>query len=312
MLCIDDCFIINKRGGITMVHTESTIGFIGVGVMGKSMAKNLQDAGYMLNIYTRTKDKALPLIGAGMTWKQSVSDLAQASDIIITMVGYPDDVREVYFGDHGIINNAKEGTYVIDMTTSQPQLAIEIDEQAKLKGLHALDAPVSGGDVGAKNGTLSIMIGGKQQDFDQLRPVFEAMGENIILQGPTGSGQYTKLANQITIASNMVGVCEAIVFAKQAGLDPSRVLDSIQTGGAGSWTLSNLAPRMINEDYAPGFFVKHFIKDMTMALESAEELGLSTPGLALSLTLYKELADMGENDSGTQALIKLFEAKASV
>lgn len=290
-----------------MIHNDFTIGFIGTGVMGKSMIQNLQAAGYNVHIYTRTKEKARSLIEAGITWKESVTELTINSNVIITMVGYPEDVKEVYFGVDGIIKNARQGTYVIDMTTSQPSLAKDIYNQAIEKGLHVLDAPVSGGDVGAKNGTLSIMVGGEEKDFNVLLPIFEAMGENIILQGAAGSGQYTKLANQITIASNMVGVCEAIVFAKKAGLEPSRVLDSIKTGGAGSWSLSNLAPRMIKGDYAPGFFVKHFIKDMTIALESAEELGLATPGLSLSLKLYKQLAEMGENDSGTQALIKVFE-----
>lgn len=290
-----------------MMHNDLTIGFIGVGVMGKSMIENLQDAGYSVQIYTRTKEKALSLIDAGVVWKESVAELALSSDVIITMVGYPNDVKEVYFGTGGIIENVEKGSYIIDMTTSEPGLAKDIHQQAAKKGIHALDAPVSGGDTGAKNGTLSIMVGGEKEDYNNVLPIFEAMGENIILQGKNGSGQYTKLANQITIASNMIGVCEAIIFAKKAGLDPSRVLDSIKSGAAGSWSLSNLAPRIIKEDYAPGFFVKHFIKDMTIALESAEELGLSTPGLSLSLNLYKQLAEMGENDSGTQALIKVFE-----
>lgn len=290
-----------------MNSNKPTIGFIGVGVMGKSMVLNLQKAGYTVNIYTRTKGKVISLIEDGTVWKETVLELAASSSVIITMVGYPKDVEEVYFGEKGLLAHAKSGTYVIDMTTSKPSLAKEIYRQANEKNIMALDAPVSGGDVGAKNGTLSIMVGGDQTAFDHLLPIFEAMGDNIILQGNAGSGQYTKLANQITIASNMVGVCEAIVFAQKAGLDPSRVLESIKTGGAGSWTLSNLAPRIIKEDYAPGFFVKHFIKDMTIALESAEELNFSTPGLALSLKLYKELSDMGEEDSGTQALIKVFE-----
>lgn len=290
-----------------MQKTNLTIGFIGVGVMGSNMVHNLKKAGYKLHIYTRTKEKAHSLIDGGAVWQDSIAKLAASVDIIITMVGYPKDVEEVYFGSDGIIENAKPGTYVIDMTTSKPSLAKDIFAEAEKNGLYALDAPVSGGDIGAKNGTLSIMIGGDKQAFSSLLPVFESMGENIILQGEAGAGQYTKLANQITIASNMVGVCEAITFAKKAGLDPSRVLDSIKTGGAGSWTLSNLAPRIIEHDYAPGFFVKHFIKDMKMALESAEELGFTTPGLSLSLKLYQQLAEMGENDSGTQALIKVFE-----
>lgn len=284
-----------------------TIGFIGTGVMGKSMVANLQKAGYTLNIYTRTKSKAEELVKNGAIWKNSVADLASSSDIIITMVGYPNDVEEVYFGENGILEHAREGTYVVDMTTSKPSLAVDIYNQAKQKNIQSLDAPVSGGDVGAKNGTLAIMVGGEKQAYEDILPIFKILGENIILQGEAGAGQHTKLANQITIASNMIGVCEAIMYAKKAGLDPTSVLDSITTGAAGSWSLSNLAPRMIKGDDAPGFFVKHFIKDMSIALESAEEMGMSTPGLSLSLKLYKELAEMGENDSGTQALIKLFE-----
>lgn len=290
-----------------MTTTNKTIGFIGTGVMGKSMARNLQNAGYQVNVYTRTKAKAQEVLDHGAEWFETVADLAQKTDIIITMVGYPTDVEEVYFGKDGILENAREGTYVIDMTTSKPALAVQIYEQAAKKNIIALDAPVSGGDVGAKNGTLAIMIGGDQQAFDELSPVFQHLGENIILQGPAGAGQHTKLANQITIASNMIGVCEAIVYAKKSGLNPVRVLDSITTGAAGSWSLSNLGPRMIKGDFAPGFYVKHLIKDMTIALESAKEMGMKTPGLSLSLELYKELAEKGENDSGTQALIKYFE-----
>lgn len=284
-----------------------TIGFIGTGVMGHSMAINLLHAGHSLNIYTRTKEKAATLIENGATWINSIKELAQSTNVIITMVGYPEDVETIYFGKKGILENAKQGTYVIDMTTSKPSLAEKIYATAQAKNIYALDAPVSGGDIGAQNGTLAIMVGGEKEVFEKIRPIFDILGDNVILQGPAGAGQHTKLSNQITIATNMIGVCEAIVYAKKAGLDPSRVLESISTGAASSWSLSNLAPRMINEDYEPGFFVKHFIKDMIIALESAKEMDFDTPGLALSLKLYKELADLGESDSGTQALIKLFE-----
>jgi 3-hydroxyisobutyrate dehydrogenase len=284
------------------------IGFIGTGVMGRSMAQNLLKAGYNVSVYTRTKTKAQELLNQGAIWKDSVSDLASTADIIITIVGYPRDVEEVYFGKDGIIENAKQGSYIVDMTTSKPSLAVEIYKKATDKGISALDAPVSGGDIGARSGTLTIMVGGDQEAFDAVLPVFEVMGENIILQGQAGAGQHTKLSNQIAIATNMIGVCEAIVYAKKAGLDPSRVLDSITTGAAGSFSLSKLAPRMIKGDFTPGFYVKHFIKDMTIAIESAEELGLSTPGLALSLELYKELAEKGDSDSGTQALVKLLDS----
>lgn len=289
-----------------MTMEKPKIGFIGTGVMGKSMADHLLQAGYPVSIYTRTKSKADSLLEKGATWEDSVASLSRKCSIIITIVGYPQDVEAVYFGSTGILENVQAGSYVIDMTTSKPALAQRIFSEASKKDVQALDAPVSGGDIGAKNGTLAIMVGGEQTAFDAVLPVFQVMGSNILLQGPAGAGQHTKLSNQITIASNMVGVCEAISYAKKAGLDPSLVLDSITTGAAGSWSLSHLAPRMIRGDDAPGFFVKHFIKDMKIALESAQEMGLATPGLALSLQLYEELAENGESDSGTQALIKLF------
>src|SRR5699024_10389026 len=288
-------------------ETKPVIGFVGTGVMGSSMVKNLQAAAYTVNIYTRTKQKAEPVIESGAIEKETVAALARSADVIITMVGYPEDVKAIYIGDKGIRRRAKDGTYLVDMTTSSPTLAEEIYDEAKKHNLHALDAPVSGGDIGAKNGTLTIMVGGDEAPFEAVLPVFKVLGENIILQGKAGAGQHTKLANQITIATNMIGVCEAIIYAKHAGLDPSRMLDSIEAGAAGSWSLSNLGRRMIKGDYAPGFFVKHFIKDMKIAIESAKEMGISTPGLELSLRLYEELSEMGEGDSGTQALIKLLE-----
>ncbi|SEN69116.1 3-hydroxyisobutyrate dehydrogenase [Terribacillus saccharophilus] len=290
--------------------TIRKVGFIGTGVMGKSMSRNLMQAGFELAVYTRTKAKAEELIDAGAVWHDTPASLAASVDAVITMVGYPSDVREVYFGENGIIHHARPGTYVIDMTTSKPALAEEIHSEAKDKGIFALDAPVSGGDVGAQNGKLAIMVGGEADAFQAVLPVFEAMGENIILQGPAGFGQHTKLINQVTIASNMVGVCEAIAYAEHAGMDPSKVLQSITTGAAGSFSLSNLAPRMIKGDYDPGFYVKHFIKDMKLALEAANEMGMTTPGLELSLSLYERLAENGDEDLGTQALIKLFTKKA--
>ncbi|MEC0302367.1 NAD(P)-dependent oxidoreductase [Terribacillus saccharophilus] len=290
--------------------TIKKVGFIGTGVMGKSMSRNLMQAGFELAVYTRTKAKAEELIDAGAVWHDTPASLAASVDAVITMVGYPSDVREVYFGENGIIHHARPGTYVIDMTTSKPALAEEIHSEAKDQGIFALDAPVSGGDVGAQNGKLAIMVGGEADAFQAVLPVFEAMGENIILQGPAGFGQHTKLINQVTIASNMVGVCEAIAYAEHAGMDPSKVLQSITTGAAGSFSLSNLAPRMIKGDYDPGFYVKHFIKDMKLALEAANEMGMTTPGLELSLSLYERLAENGDEDLGTQALIKLFTKKA--
>ncbi|MBO8157052.1 MAG: NAD(P)-dependent oxidoreductase [Bacillaceae bacterium] len=289
-----------------MDENHKTIGFVGTGVMGKSMARNLMKAGYSLYVYTRTKSKAEELINVGAVWCDSPGKLARTADVVITIVGFPHDVEEVYFSDEGIIENAKPGTYLIDMTTSKPSLAQKIYDEARKKGLFALDAPVSGGDVGAKNGTLAIMVGGDEEAFQAMKPIFEVLGSNIVLQGPAGAGQHTKMANQITIASNMIGVCEALAYAEKSGLDPKTVLKSISTGAAGSWSLSNLAPRMIEGNFEPGFYIKHFIKDMGIALEEAERMGIDTPGLKLAKQLYDELAEQGEGDSGTQALYKWF------
>lgn len=286
-----------------MLSPEQTaIGFIGTGVMGKSMAGHLQKAGYALHIYTRTAAKAKDLIEQGATWHESPASLAAQCQVIITMVGYPKDVEEIYLGENGIVANAPSGAYLIDMTTSSPQLAVKIHEEAAKAGLHALDAPVSGGDIGARNASLSIMVGGDQADFEAVKPIFELMGKNIVYQGTAGAGQHTKMCNQIAIASNMMGVSEALAYAKVSGLDPDTVLKSIETGAAGSWSLSNLGPRMIKGDFEPGFFVKHFIKDMGIALASAEEMNLQTPGLALAKSLYEQISKQGFDEKGTQIL----------
>lgn len=287
------------------ILSEKVIGFVGTGVMGRSMAMNLMKEGLTLCVYNRTREKAEDLIAEGAIWKDTPGDVAKACDIIITMVGYPRDVEEVYFNANGIIANAQSGSYLIDMTTSSPSLAKKIHQTAKEKGLYAMDAPVSGGDIGAREGTLSIMVGADEAAYNEMMPLFELLGKNIQHQGAPGAGQYTKMANQIAIAGNMMGVSEAIAYAKTVGLDPTHVLDSIATGAAGSWSLSNLAPRMIRGDWAPGFYIKHFIKDMKIAIESAEEEGLSLPGLTLAKQLYDELAIKGMEDEGTQALIKL-------
>ncbi|WP_047152764.1 NAD(P)-dependent oxidoreductase [Aneurinibacillus tyrosinisolvens] len=292
---------------MALTKDNTTIGFIGTGVMGKSMAGHLLKAGYPVLVYNRTKSRAEELIQQGAQWKDTVAELAAEANIIITMVGYPKDVEEVYLGESGILPHAKQGTYVIDMTTSTPSLARTIYEEAKGRGMHSLDAPVSGGDIGAREARLAIMVGGDQEVFDVLLPIFNLIGQNIILQGGAGAGQHTKMCNQIAIASNMIGVCEAMVYAKRAGLDPERVLKSIATGAAGSFSLSNLAPRMISGDFEPGFYIKHFIKDMGIALGAAKEMGLMTPGLELAKSLYEELADKGEENSGTQALYKLID-----
>jgi 3-hydroxyisobutyrate dehydrogenase len=289
------------------LNTNAAIGFIGTGVMGKSMAGHLLKAGHPVLVYNRTKAKAEELIANGAVWKDTVAELAAEADVVITIIGYPKDVEETYLGEGGILQHAKPGTYVIDMTTSSPILARKIYEAARQKDIHALDAPVSGGDVGAREARLAIMVGGDEDAFHAVKPIFEKMGSNIVYQGPAGSGQHTKMCNQIAIASGMIGVCEAMVYAKRAGLDPEQVLKSISTGAAGSFSLSNLAPRMLKGDFAPGFYVKHFIKDMGIALEAAEEMGMMTPGLKLAKSLYDELAEKGEENSGTQALYKLID-----
>lgn len=291
-----------------MLSKENTvIGFIGTGVMGKSMAGHLLAAGYQLVVYTRSQEKAVELINQGAMWAKDPKEVAEKANVVFTIVGYPYDVEEVYLGENGLISKGKEGSYFVDMTTSAPSLAIKIFEEAKKKGIHALDAPVSGGDVGAKNAKLSIMVGGEQEDFDAIKPLFELLGSNIVYQGKAGSGQHTKMCNQIAIASNMIGVSEALIYAEKAGLNPDTVLKSISAGAAGSFSLSNLAPRMLKGDFDPGFYIKHFIKDMNIALEEAEKFGMETPGLALAQSLYNQLAEHGEENSGTQALYKYWK-----
>jgi len=288
--------------GISKENT--TIGFIGTGVMGNSMARHILQAGYSLVVYTRSKEKAQELLKNGAKWAVSPEDLAQQADVIISMVGYPKDVEEIYLGEDGIIKNNGQTKYVIDMTTSTPSLAVKIYEKAREAGVKALDAPVSGGDIGARERKLTIMAGGSKDDFEDVKSILEILGTNIIYQGEAGAGQHTKMCNQIAIASNMIGVAEAVVYAKKAGLDPERVLKSISAGAAGSWSLSNLAPRMIKGDFAPGFYIKHFIKDMGIALEEAEKMQMDVPGLKLAKSLYEELAEAGEESSGTQAILK--------
>lgn len=297
-----------SKGGLVMLLNQenAVIGFIGTGVMGRSMAGHLIKAGYKVLVYNRTKARAEELLQMGAVWKDTPADVAKESQVIITMVGYPRDVEEVYLGETGVITNASPGAYLIDMTTSTPSLAKRIYEEAKAKGMHSLDAPVSGGDVGAREARLAIMVGSDSDAFEAMLPIFSIMGKNIVLQGAAGAGQHTKMCNQVAIASNMIGVCEAMAYAQKAGLDPTTVLKSIETGAAGSWSLSNLAPRMIAGDFAPGFYIKHFIKDMIIALDSAKEMGLMTPGLELAKALYDKLAAQGEENSGTQALFKLY------
>lgn len=290
-----------------MKDSLPTIGFIGLGVMGKSMAEHLINKNYQVNLFTRTKAKAETLLTQGGKWHNNVASLSSNSDIIITIVGFPEDVEEIYLGIDGILDHANENTIVIDMTTSEPSLAKKIHTEALKKNIHSLDAPISGGDLGAKNATLSIMVGGDKETFKKALPVLEVMGKNIVLQGPAGSGQHTKMCNQIAIASNMLGVCEALAYANKNGLDANTVLKSISEGAAGSWSLSNLVPRMINNDFDPGFYIKHFIKDMKIAVKEAKAAGLDCTGLELSLKQYQELQDSGKGDLGTQALYQYYQ-----
>lgn len=283
------------------------IGFIGVGIMGKSMVRNLRKVGYEVAIYTRTKAKAEDVIAEGAVWCDTAAECAKGRDVVITIVGYPKDVEEVYFGDNGIIANADPGTYVIDMTTTSPRLAVRIWEEAEKAGLHAVDAPVTGGDTGAKAGTLTILAGGKKEDFDACVPVFEAMGKNINYEGKAGNGQHTKMCNQIAIAGALAGACEAMVYAKNTGLDVDTMLKSISTGAAGSAQMNNVASKAAKDDYAPGFFLKHFIKDMGIADEEALAADTRLGVLEDVLGMAKKLESEGMGDLGTQALIKYYK-----
>src|SRR5882724_1499322 len=283
-----------------------SIAFIGTGVMGRSMAGHLQKAGHALHVYNRTKGKAQALVDAGARWHDSAGSAASAADVVITMLGFPTDVEQTYFGPAGIIARAKSGALLVDMTTSSPVLARRIAEAAAKHGLASLDAPVSGGDVGAKEARLVIMVGGDEAAFQRALPVFSLMGKNILRQGAAGAGQHCKMANQIAVAASMLAWVEALAYAQKAGLDPARVLESISGGAAGSWSMANLAPRALAGNFAPGFYVKHFIKDMRIALEAAAEMKLDLPGLACAKKLYDQVAARGWDENGTQALYKLY------
>jgi 3-hydroxyisobutyrate dehydrogenase len=282
------------------------IAFIGTGVMGASVVKHLLDNNYEVAIFTRTKEKARSLIEAGAVWADTVGIAVKDADVIFTMVGYPVDVEEIYFGDEGIFSTGKAGQILIDMTTSSPALAIRIAKSGAKLQMAAIDAPVSGGDIGAKNGTLSIMCGGEEEVFNAITPVLSVFGKQIIYQGQAGSGQHAKMCNQIAIATNMIGVCEALAYAEKAGLDPKVVLKSISTGAAGSWSLSNLAPRMLDGDFEPGFYVKHFLKDINIALTEVEAMQLSLPGLRLAREMYEQLVEKGFVQKVTQVMYKSY------
>ena len=286
-----------------MAHT---IAFVGTGVMGRSMASHLIKAGNTLHVYNRTQEKAKDLLDLGAIWHDSAGSAAAAADVVITMLGFPKDVEETYLGKGGIVDRVKVGALLIDMTTSSPILARRISEAASKKGISALDAPVSGGDIGAKEARLVIMVGGEQVAYDRAKPLFELMGKNIALLGASGAGQHCKMANQISVAVGMVAWIEALIYAKKAGLDPTQVHASISGGAAGSWAMTTLAPRALAGNFAPGFYVKHIIKDMGIALDSAKEMKLELPGLSLAKKLYDDVAAHGWSECGTQALYQLY------
>jgi len=281
---------------------KTSIGWIGTGVMGTSMCSHLIDRGFAATVYTRTRSKAEKLLAKGARWADSPRAAAEASQVVFSIVGYPADVRAVTLGEDGALAGLAAGGILVDMTTSEPSLAVEIAEQAKQKGVHSVDAPVSGGDIGAREARLSIMIGGDREVVEALRPCWEAMGKTIVHQGGPGAGQHTKMVNQILIATGMIGVCEALLYGYKAGLDLNTVLQSVGSGAAGSWSLSNYGPRIIAGNFEPGFFVEHFIKDMGIALAESKRMGLSMPGLALGEQLYLSLKAHGHGRDGTHSL----------
>ncbi|MGE3803437.1 MAG: NAD(P)-dependent oxidoreductase [Gemmataceae bacterium] len=291
---------------------KTRIGWIGTGVMGRWMCQHLMDKGYKATVSTRTKEKAKPLLDAGAQWADTPKAVAENSDVVFAIVGFPPDVREVFLGKDGALAGSKSGNALVDMTTSDPTLAVEIFNEAKKKGVASVDAPVSGGDVGAKNAALSIMVGGDKADVDAVQPLFECMGKTIVHQGPAGAGQHTKMVNQILIATNMIGVCEALLYGYKAGLDLKTVLQSVGGGAAASWSLNNLGPRIIDRNFEPGFFVEHFIKDMGIAIAEAERMHLCLPGLALSKQLYEAVRAQGYARKGTHALMLALEQISAV
>ncbi|MBW1920628.1 MAG: NAD(P)-dependent oxidoreductase [Deltaproteobacteria bacterium] len=278
------------------------IGWIGTGVMGASMAGHVQEGGHEIYVFNRTKEKSKPLLDKGATWCESPAEVAMNSEIVFTMVGFPSDVEEVYFGNKGIFSVKGACRIVVDMTTSRPVLAQTIQEKAAEKGIESLDAPVSGGDIGARNATLAIMVGGKKETFEKVLPLFKLMGKDISFMGGPGAGQHTKMCNQILVAGTMIGVCESLLYASKLGLDQQAVIDIVGKGAASSWSINNLGPRIVRGDYSPGFFVEHFVKDMGIALAEAEAAGLSLPGLGLLHQLYVAVKAQGHGRSGTQAL----------
>ena len=288
------------------------VGWIGTGVMGRWMCQHLISKGYAATVYNRSKDKAQPLADLGAKVVDSPRAVAEQSDIVFAIVGFPADVREVFLGTNGALAGSKAGTILVDMTTSEPSLAVEIAEAAKKKNVHSLDAPVSGGDVGAKNAALSIMIGGEIEVVDAVKPLFEAMGKTIVHQGGPGAGQHTKMVNQILISSNMVAMCDGLLYGFKAGLDMEKVFQSVSVGAAGSKALEVLGPRILARNFEPGFYVEHFIKDMGIALEESKRMGMVMPGLALANQLYLAVQSQGFARKGTHALMLALEAMSGI
>ena len=291
---------------------QTRIGWIGTGVMGRWMCQHLLTKGFKATVYNRTKDKAKPLLEQGAAWADTPKQVAEKSDVVFAIVGFPKDVREVFLGPQGALAGSKAGTVLVDMTTSEPSLAREIYDAAKAKGVYAVDAPVSGGDIGARNAALSIMVGGDAAAIEAIKPLLECMGKTIVHQGPAGAGQHTKMVNQVLIATNMIGVCEALLYGYKAGLDLKTVLQSVGGGAAASWSLNNLGPRIIDRNFEPGFFVEHFIKDMGIALDESKKMGIVMPGLALANQLYLAVQAQGLGRKGTHALMLALEHIASV
>ncbi|MBP1041487.1 NAD(P)-dependent oxidoreductase [Vagococcus sp. BWB3-3] len=283
-----------------------TIGFIGTGVMGASVVKHLLKAGYELNVYNRTKTKTDALIALGAVWQENPREVAAKSEVVFTMVGYPSDVEETYYGPLGIFSTDVTGKVLVDMTTSTPSLAIKIADTAREKGITSLDAPVSGGDLGAQNGTLTTMVGGDRNSYEQLVPIFEVFSAKVNHQGAAGAGQHTKMANQIMIAGTMTGMTELLVYAEKAGLELAKVLDTVGGGSAANWSLTNYGPRILREDFSPGFFAKHFLKDLKIALDESARMGIALPATERAKELYEKLTEQGFENDGTQALIKLW------
>lgn len=290
----------------------TTVGWVGTGIMGMPMCSHLMDAGYKAVVFNRTKQKAEPLLKKGATWADSPKAVAEQSDIVFTIVGFPDDVRQVYLADDGILQGAAEGTVAVDMTTTEPSLAKEIYDAATEKGVAFLDAPVSGGDIGARNATLAIMVGGEPEAFEAVLPLFKLMGKNIVHQGVAGAGQHTKMCNQITLSGIMTGVCEALIYGHAAGLDLTTMVSAISKGAAACWVLDNLAPKMIVHDFEPGFYVEHYYKDLGIALKEAQRSGITLPGLERSIQLYEKVQELGHGRSAYHALLLALEDVSKV